>query len=152
MRQIGITASVQNHPVLLGHNQRRWWGDERAAYAIPIRKLIDGGLLVGGGSDGPVVPFDPFLSMWWMTTRQVLKGYVLGPEHAITAREALTLYTINNARILGVDKDRGSIETGKLADLAVLSQDILSVPADDIRKTKALMTLVGGKIMHRDGM
>lgn len=152
MKEIGITATVQNHPVLLGHNQRRWWGDERAAYAIPIRKLLDAGILTGGGSDGPVVPYDPFLSMWWMTTRQVLKGYVLGAEHAITAREALTLYTINNARILGVEADRGSIEAGKLADLAVLSQDILAVPADDIRKTKALMTVLGGKIVHREGM
>jgi predicted amidohydrolase YtcJ len=152
MKELGITATVQNHPVLLGHNQRRWWGDERAAYAIPIRKLIDAGILTGGGSDGPVVPYDPFLSMWWMTTRQVLKGYVLGAEHAITAREALTLYTINNARIMGTEKDRGSIENGKLADLAVLSQDILAVPADDIRKTKALMTVVGGKIVHREGI
>jgi predicted amidohydrolase YtcJ len=152
MKELGITATVQNHPVLLGHNQRRWWGDDRAAYAIPIRKLIDAGILTGGGSDGPVVPYDPFLSMWWMTTRQVLKGYVLGAEHAITAREALTLYTINNARIMGTEKDRGSIENGKLADLAVLSQDILAVPADDIRKTKALMTVVGGKIMHREGI
>jgi hypothetical protein len=152
MKELGIAATVQNHPVLLGHNQRRWWGDERAAYAIPIRKLIDAGILVGGGSDGPVVPYDPFLSMWWMTTRQVLKGYVLGAEHAITAKEALTLYTINNARIMGTDKERGSIEPGKLADLAVLSQDILAVPPDDIRNTRALMTLVGGKIVHRAGM
>ena len=58
--------------------------------------------MVGGGTDGPVVPVDPFLSMWWMTTRQVLKGYVLGKEHAISAKEALQLYTINNARIQGV--------------------------------------------------
>jgi predicted amidohydrolase YtcJ len=152
MKEIGITATVQNHPVLLGHNQRRWWGDERAAYAIPIRKLLDAGILTGGGSDGPVVPYDPFLSMWWMTTRQVLKGYVLGAEHAITPREALTLYTINNARILGVEADRGSIEAGKLADLTVLSQDILSVAPDDIRNTKALMTILGGKIVHREGI
>jgi predicted amidohydrolase YtcJ len=152
MAEIGITATVQDHPVLLGHNQRRWWGDERAAYAIPIRKLIDGGVLVGGGTDGPVVPVDPFLSMWWMTTRQVLKGYVLGAEHAITPREALTLYTINNARILGVDAERGSIEPGKLADLVVLSQDILAVPPDKIRDTKAFMTLVGGRVVHRDGI
>jgi predicted amidohydrolase YtcJ len=87
-----------------------------------------------------------------MTTRQVLKGYVLGAEHAITAKEALTLYTINNARIMGTEKDRGSIEPGKLADLAVLSQDILAVPPDAIRNTKALMTLLGGKIVHRAGM
>ncbi len=152
MAEIGITATVQDHPVLLGHNQRRWWGDERAAYAIPIRKLIDAGVLVGGGTDGPVVPIDPFLSMWWMTTRQVLKGYVLGREHAITPKEALQLYTINNARIMGVDKERGSIEVGKLADLAVLSQDILAVDPDSIVKTKALMTVVGGKIVYRNGM
>jgi predicted amidohydrolase YtcJ len=152
MAEIGIMATMQDHPVLLGHNQRRWWGDEHAAYAIPIRKTIDAGILVGGGTDGPVVPVDPFLSMWWMTTRQVLKGYVLGKEHAISAKEALQLYTINNARIQGVDKDRGSIEIGKLADLAVLSQDILSVPADAIRDTKAHLTIVGGKVVYRNGI
>ena len=152
MAAIGITATMQNHPVLLGHNQRRWWGDERAAYAIPIRKVIDAGVLVGGGTDGPVVPVDPFLSIWWMTTRQVLKGYVLGNEHSITAKQALQLYTVNNARIMGVEKDRGSIETGKLADLAVVSQDILAVAPNDIRKTKALMTVVGGTIVYREGM
>ena len=129
MAELGIMATMQDHPVLLGHNQRRWWGDEHAAYAIPIRKTIDAGVLVGGGTDGPVVPVDPFLSMWWMTTRQVLKGYALGKEHAITPKEALTLYTINNARIMGVEKERGSIEAGKLADLAVLSQDILDSAA-----------------------
>lgn len=152
MAEIGIAATVQDHPVLLGHNQRRWWGDERAASAIPIRKLIDAGVLVGGGSDGPVVPVDPFLSMWWMTTRQVLKGYALGKEQAISPKEALTLYTINNARIMGVDRNRGSIEQGKLADLAVLSQDILSIAPDAIRDTKALMTIVGGKVVHRNGV
>jgi len=152
MAAIGILATMQDHPVLLGHNQRRWWGDEHAAKAIPIRKAIDAGVLVGGGTDGPVVPVDPFLSMWWMTTRQVLKGYALGIEHAITPKEALTLYTINNARIMGVEKERGSIEPGKLADLAVLSQDILSVPPDAIRNTKALMTVVGGKVVYRNGI
>ena len=76
----------------------------------------------------------------------------LGKEHAITAKEALTLYTINNARIMGVEKERGSVEPGKLADLAVLSQDILSVPADAIRETKALMTVVGGKVVYRNGI
>jgi predicted amidohydrolase YtcJ len=152
MAEIGIAATMQDHPVLLGHNQRRWWGDEHAAYAIPIRKTIDAGVLVGGGTDGPVVPVDPFLSMWWMTTRQVLKGYALGKEHAITPKEALTLYTINNARIQGVEKDRGSIEPGKLADLAVLSQDITSVAPNAIRDTKAQLTVVGGKVVYRSGL
>ncbi len=113
MAEIGIAATMQDHPVLLGHNQRRWWGDEHAAYAIPIRKAIDAGVLVGGGTDGPVVPVDPYLSMWWMTTRQVLKGYALGKEHAITPKEALTLYTINNARVMGVEKERGIDRSGQ---------------------------------------
>ncbi len=152
MRRIGVLATVQDHPVLLGHNQRRWWGDARAHAAIPIRKLIDSGLLVGGGTDGPVVPVDPFLSMWWMITRGTLLGYKLGEDQAIGAQEALELYSINNARIMGVEDERGSIEPGKLADLAVLSQDILEVDADEIRNTRALLTMVGGKVVHRDGM
>ena len=53
---------------------------------------------------------------------------------------------------MGVDAERGSIEPGKLADLAVVSQDILAVPVDKIRETKALLTLVGGRIVHRDGI
>jgi predicted amidohydrolase YtcJ len=149
LKAAGILAAVQDHPVLLGHNQRRWWGEQRAAASIPIRKLIDAGLLVGGGTDGPVVPVDPFLSMWWMTTRQTLAGDVLGAEHAITAEEALLLYTLNNARILGVDGERGSIETGKHADLAILSQDILSIDPHRIRDTRALLTMVGGRIVYR---
>ncbi len=152
MREIGIAATAQNHPVLLGHNQRRWWGDERAAYAIPIRKMLEAGVLTGGGTDGPVVPVDPFLSLWWMTTRGTLNGYTLGPEHAIAPSDALRLYTIANARIMGVERERGSIEVGKLADLAVLSQDILAVAPNEIRRTSALITLVGGREVYRSGM
>lgn len=152
MAEIGVLATVQDHPVLLGHNQRRWWGDDRADKAIPIRRLIDAGLLVGGGTDGPVVPVDPFLSMWWMVTRDTLLGYVMGPDQAISAAEALELYTINNARIMGVADRRGSIEAGKLADLVILSQDIVEVEPDEIRNTRALLTMVGGKVVHRDGL
>jgi predicted amidohydrolase YtcJ len=152
MSELGIMATAQDHAVLLGHNQRRWWGDKRAGYAIPIRAMLDAGVHVGGGTDGPVVPVDPFLSMWWMTTRGTLNGYQLGPEQAITPREALQLYTINNAIVMGVENDRGSIENGKLADLADLSHDILSVPPQAIRDTRALMTIVGGDIVYRSGI
>lgn len=152
MARLGIMATAQNHPVLLGHNQRRWWGDERAAYSIPIRAMLDAGVHVGGGTDAPVVPGDPFQSMWWMVTRGTLAGYVLGPEHAITAREALRLYTRDNAVLLGAEAELGSIEPGKLADLVVLSQDILAVEPQRIRETRALMTLLGGRVVHRQGL
>jgi hypothetical protein len=149
MARLGVMATAQNHPVLLGHNQRRWWGDERAAYSIPIRRIIDAGVHVGGGTDAPVVPGDPFQSMWWMTTRGTLAGYRLGPEHAITPREALLLYTRNNAVLLGAEAELGSIEVGKLADLVVLSQDVLAVEPERIRETRAVMTVLGGRVVHR---
>jgi predicted amidohydrolase YtcJ len=152
MARIGVMATAQNHPVLLGHNQRRWWGDERAAYSIPIRAMLDAGVHVGGGTDAPVVPGDPFQSMWWMTTRGTLAGYRLGPEQAITAREALRLYTRNNAVLMGAEAELGSVEPGKLADLVVLSQDILAVEPERIRETRALMTILGGRVVHRQGM
>jgi predicted amidohydrolase YtcJ len=95
-----------------------------------------------------VVPVDPYLSMWWMTTRQVLKGYALGKEHAITPKEALTLYTINNARVMGVEHERGSIEVGKLADLTLLSDDILTCPVERIKDTTVLMTVLGGQMAY----
>lgn len=152
MAELGIMATMQDHAVLLGHNQRRWWGEPRASYAIPIRKVIDAGVLVGGGTDGPVVPVDPFLSMGWMVTRRTLNGDVLGPEQAITAMEALRLYTYNNAVTMGLEAERGSLEAGKLADLVVLSQDLLTVPPEGIARTKALMTMVGGRVVYRSGL
>ncbi len=149
MKAMGIMVSVQDHSVLLGHNMLRWWGEDRAAYCTPIRLLLDSGLHAGGGTDAPVLPIDPFVSMGWMVTRQTLNGITLGPEQAITAYEALRLYTIDNATMMGVAAERGSLEVGKLADLAVLSQDILSVPPAAICKTTALLTMLGGTVVHR---
>ncbi|WP_376099330.1 amidohydrolase [Roseomonas sp. CCTCC AB2023176] len=152
MARLGIMATVQNHPVLLGHNQRRWWGDERAAYSIPIRAILDAGIQTAGGTDAPVVPGDPFQSMWWMVTRGTLAGYRLGPEQAITAAEALRIYTRGTAALLGAEEELGSIEVGKRADLVVLSQDLLTVEPERIRETRALMTVVEGRVVHRAGM
>lgn len=150
MREGGIHVTVQDQSVLLGANKVKWWGRERAEWSTPIRRMIDEGILVGGGTDAPILPIDPFICMWWMVTRNTLQGDCLGPDQAITAREALELYTINNARIMGVENDRGSIAAGKLADLAVLSQNLLDVPGEQIRNTKALMTILSGKIVFQD--
>lgn len=150
IREGGILVTAQDQSVLLGANKVKWWGRPRAEWSTPLRRMIDEGLLVGGGTDAPILPIDPFICIWWMVTRKTLQGDCLGPDQAITPREALELYTINNARIMGVADRRGSVEPGKLADLAVLSQDILSVAPDAIRDTRALMTLLGGKIVHRD--
>ncbi|MCI2421655.1 amidohydrolase [Saccharopolyspora sp. K220] len=148
MREMGLLASVQDHPVLLGANQVRWWGKERAARAIPIREILDAGLIAGGGTDAPVVPPNPLWSLGWMVTRETLRGDVLGPEQGITPREALHLYTLGSARTQFAERDLGTIESGKLADLVVLDADPLTVEPRSIRDIGVDMTIVGGRVVH----
>ncbi len=139
-------------PVLLGHNQRRWWGDERAAYAIPIRKAIDAGVLVGGGTDGPVVAVDPFLS-------DVVDDDAAGAEGICARRRARhhgeggapalhDQQRADHGRREGPGQHRGRKARRPRRALA----DILAVPADRIRDTRALMTVLGGRIVYRNGL
>jgi len=75
---------------------------------------------------------------------------VLGPEERLTREQALRMYTINNAYMTFEDDIKGSIEVGKLADLAVLSDDILNCPEDAIKDIRAETTILGGKIVHTE--
>jgi predicted amidohydrolase YtcJ len=151
MADLGVMATAQDHPCCLATTSAAG-GATRGPPThpdpgAPRRRRACGrrhGWPRAAGRSLPVPVVDDH--------RQTLNGYALGPEQAITAREALKLYTINNAILMGTERDRGSIEAGKLADLVVLSQDILAVPPDAIRNTKALMTVVGGRIVHRTGM
>lgn len=148
MRRAGVLATVQDHPILLGYNQTRWWGPRRAGYAIPVRDLLDAGVRAGGGTDGPVVPHNPFWSMWWMTTRRTLRGDVLGPEQVITPAEALDLYTRGSAYTQFAEHSLGTLETGKLADLVVVNGDPRHAPPDELFDMTARTTVVNGKIVH----
>ena len=85
----------------------------------------------------------------WVTVTRRAKGYdgALHPEEALTREQAIRFYTRNNAYILFQEKQTGSLEAGKLADLIVLDTDILTCPVDDIRKTQVLQTYVAGKMV-----
>jgi hypothetical protein len=149
IKDLGLYVTVQDQPVTLGHNMVRYWGEERAARAIPIRSMLAAHIPVGGGTDAPVVDPSPFLSLWWMITRGTLpKGDVLGAGEAISREEALRLYTIGSARIARMEDRIGSLEQGKLADLVVLSEDLLSVPPERIRHLRSVLTMVDGKVVH----
>lgn len=148
MKRMGIIATVQDHPVLLGNNQLRWWGADRAARAIPIRTILDAGITTGGGTDAPVCPPSPLWSMGWMTTRKTLRGNVLGAEQAITPAEALHLYTIGSAYTQFAEDCIGSLVPGKLADLVVLDGNPLTVPADEIRDIQVMLTMVDGRTVY----
>ena len=149
MKKVGIIATIQDQPTYLGYNMVRYWGKDRAASAIPTRKLLDSGIICGGGTDAAVVPWNPFLSIWWMVTRRTVTTGVLGPDQAITREEALQCYTWGSAYTQFQDDIKGSIEPGKLADLVVLTDDILNCPEEKIKDITAVMTIVGGQIVFQ---
>src|ERR1700733_1774224 len=154
IKRMGLRATVQDHPVKLGHNMVRYWGEERAARSIPVKTIMAAGIPTGGGTDAPVVDWNPFESIWWMVTRKIFAQggvRVLGPEEAIGREEALRLYTVGSAETCFAEKSVGTLEPGKLADLAVLSADPLTVGDDALRDIRSHLTIVGGKTVHRDG-
>jgi predicted amidohydrolase YtcJ len=95
-------------------------------------------------------PYNPFFGMWVAITRKTTDGSVLGPEQTITREQALRMWTINGAYLSFEEASKGSIEAGKLADMVVISKDILRCPVDEIRDIEALLTMVDGKVVYRD--
>lgn len=155
IKRLGLRATVQDQPVKLGHNMVRYWGEERAARSIPIKSILAAGIPTGGGTDAPVVGWNPFESIWWMTTRQVYTQNatrVLGAEEAIDRAVALDLYTNGSAEACFMEEKIGTLEPGKFADLAVLTDDPVTVSADRLREVRSALTLLGGQIVHRDGL
>ena len=116
------------------------------------RTMLDHGLRPPGTSDSlGSMPesTNPFFSMWAMVTRKTRDGELNGAEEAITMKEAIRGYTIDGAYSGFEEKIKGSIEHGKLADLIVVSADPLSVPSDQIRDIRVLMTVINGRIVWR---
>jgi predicted amidohydrolase YtcJ len=89
--------------------------------------------------------------MWMAITRQMRDGSVFYPEERVTREQALRMYTNGAAWIQFAEKERGSIEPGKLADLVVIDRDYLTCPEDQIRAIEPLMTMVGGKAVYNTG-
>ena len=133
LKKLDVAISAQDHLYLAGPSLVKYWGRERAFLTTPVRMYLDAGLLVSAGTDAAVVPYPPLWTIYHFVTRDTLSGGVMGAEQRITREEAIRLSTINNARLMFDEARKGSIETGKLADLIVLSDDILSAPAERIR-------------------
>jgi predicted amidohydrolase YtcJ len=117
-------------------------GEERAWKADPVRSLMRPGLLVAGGSDSTVTPLGPLIGV------HAAVGHS-NPAERIGVREALELYTINAARLAFEESDKGSLETGKLGDIVVLSEDPSEVEPSQIKDIPIEMTIVGGQVAYR---
>jgi predicted amidohydrolase YtcJ len=126
-------------------------------YFIPLKSYLDAGVRIAGGSDhmigfdknAAINPYNPFLGMWTAVTRKTRFGEVVGPEERISRAEALRMYTESAAYLQFAEKERGTIEAGKLADLVVLDRDYLTCPEDEIRRIEPAAMYLGGREIAR---
>lgn len=147
---LGVIAAMQGvHCTSDGPWIASRLGEERTKLtSYPWRTLIETGAVIGNGTDVPVEPIDAIASFYSTVTRITNSGEAFHPEHVMTRDEALASYTINNAYAAFEEEDKGSLTPGKLADLVVLSQDLLTVPEDKLKETLVDYTLVGGEIKY----
>ncbi|MBI5771345.1 MAG: amidohydrolase [Verrucomicrobia bacterium] len=155
--RLGVVLDIQ--PAWLYLDTRtltKQFGNDRLRYFQPLQSIFAAGGIAGGGSDHmqkigsfrSTNPYNPFLGMQTAVTRRAKwHDGQLHPEEALTREQALRFYTINNARVLRQEAATGSIEPGKLADLALLDTDLLTCPEDQLARTKVLLTMVGGKVV-----
>lgn len=157
-RELGVTATVQpfwcqrdkyieelTEPVL---------GPERSRDIYPLGALYASGARLAGGSDWPVSSLNPFDAME-VAVRRAPPGDAAAeswlPHQKIALQACLEAYTINGAFVNHCEDRRGSIEAGKDADLIILDRDLFAVSPETIHETRVLMTILGGRIVHRDG-
>jgi hypothetical protein len=151
MQDLKLMVSAQDHLYLAAPVMKRYWGWDLASEVTPLKTYLDAGLLVAGGTDSPVIPFNPFWELYHFATRDTISDGIYGNDQKVVSRtRLLRLVTINYALLIGEEDRLGSIEPGKLADFAVLTGDFLSVPVEAIPNMKALLTCVGGKEAYRD--
>ncbi len=156
MKQLNVYADAQPAWFYKDADAMKYLlGEEIIKTFQNYRSLMNAGIMVNGGSDHMVGfdpntsinPYNPFIGMYTVVTRKTERGMVILPEEAITREEALKMYTINNAYASFEEKIKGSIEPGKLADMAVLSADLYDCPAEQIQNIVSDMTIVGGKVV-----
>jgi predicted amidohydrolase YtcJ len=111
--------------------------------------LIQSGAVLVNGTDPPVEDIDPIANFYCSVTRRMADGSTFFPEQRLTRQQALASYTINNAYAAFEEDIKGSLAPGKLADITVFSQDILSVPDDEILNTKVVYTIIGGEVKYQ---
>ena len=153
-KKLGIIPSMQpSHAIGDLHFAPARLGIKRLEGAYAWNSFIKSGVVVPGGSDAPVERGEPMIEFYAAVARKDLKGFSgegWHPEEAVSRDQALKMFTIWAAYAAFEEKLRGSIEEGKLADLTVLSADIMKIPDMDILKTHCVMTVIGGEVVYEN--
>jgi len=150
MKALGIGWTMQDAMYFGGDGVLQQAGRDAARRTPPIETARKMGIAIGAGTDAHrVASYNPFTALQWLLDGKTVSGAVMrGPEETPSRMDALRLYTIGSAWFSHDDDTRGSLEVGKLADLAVLSQDYMTVPVDRIGETESLLTMVGGRVVY----
>src|SRR5438477_2200802 len=152
MKSLGLIWGVQDGLYFGGERLQKDVGTEAAKQMPRIASAMKLGLTVAGGTDAHrVSSYNPFVSLQWYLDGTTIGGVQSrGPAEAPSRRQALEMYTRNSAFMANDDDKRGTLEPGKLADLAVLSADYLTAPVKEIGRIRSVLTMVGGKIVYAD--
>jgi predicted amidohydrolase YtcJ len=146
MKTLGVAVRAHGYRLLSG-------GPGQPA-GPPYRRLLDSGIRVGAGLDGAQAsPINPWLHVYYMVTGRNVRGELINDGQQITRQEAVWLYTGANGWFSRDEQALGTIEVGRLADLAVLSADVFdpkAVPDEAIRRIRSVLTLLGGRVVHGD--
>ncbi|MBW2305411.1 MAG: amidohydrolase [Deltaproteobacteria bacterium] len=150
MARMGVGASffVQHTYYWGDRHVNLFLGEQRARHIDPLASALKKGVIFGLHSDCPVTPVNPLFGIWAAVNRRTRDGHILGPEQRISALDALRAFTINAAYLGFEEKEKGSLEAGKLADMAVLSDDPTSVDPRKIREIVVEKTIIGGQVVY----
>jgi predicted amidohydrolase YtcJ len=150
VKALGGGIAVQDRMAFQGEYFADRYGKQAAERTPPIARMLKMGVPVGAGTDGTrVSSYNPWLALYWLVAGKTIGGSLLYPEaNRLSRSEALKRYTLGSAWFSGEEAKKGSIEVGRMADLAVLSDDYFSVPEDEIKRIESVLTVVGGKVVY----
>jgi predicted amidohydrolase YtcJ len=153
MKALGMGWTVQDAMYFGGEQFQQQNGVEAARRVPPVNTAKRIGVIIGAGTDAHrVASYNPFTALKWFLDGKTVGGIAIrGPEETLTRADALRFYTIGSAWFSRDEEKRGSLQVGKLADLAVLSKDYMTVPVDEISSIESLLTMVGGNIVFAAG-
>jgi hypothetical protein len=148
-RALGLGLALQDRMLMRASGSAPVWGEDAVAQAPPLARMIELGFPLGAGTDATVVSsINPWTSLWWLVSGRTLGGPRRAAEHRLSRERALELYTRGSAWFSSEEHERGRLEAGALADLAVLSEDYFGVAEDAIPGLRSELTLVGGRVVH----
>jgi predicted amidohydrolase YtcJ len=153
MKALGVGWTMQDAMYFGGDAALQRVGADKAKRMPPLETARKVGVVIGAGTDAHrVASYNPFTSLQWILDSRTVSGVAMrGPAETPSRADALRMYTIGSAWFSFDEQQRGSLEVGKLADLAVLTKDYLTVPVGEIGSIESVLTMVGGRIVYAAG-